>query len=258
MDYESCNCKVRNPSLAESGLRRIQWAEVLAFDFFGTLVSTPESLFVDDGRRTWQLLEKYGYKIESEVFKRNWEDCWNRMEAESNGDCVEFHFFDFVRKFLNENFPHKSPTLRHVKLLAETFLWEWNRGVKFFEENTQVIHQLSTNYRLALISNTNYPDLVYRNLAKARLNSVFDVIVTSVEFGIKKPDPMVFEHAACLLGVKTRDCIYVGDDPREDYEGAIGAGMGALLIDRDGRYRDFTGNRIGRLRELISCARESL
>lgn len=226
--------------------------KVLIFDFFGTLVSTPESLFVGEGRQTWQLLKKHGYQIELEVFKRNWEDCLSRMEAESNIDCAEFHFFGFVRTFLNEKFPSKSPTFRLVKLLAETFLWEWNQGVKLFDESTKVIHHLSTNYRLGLISNTHYPDLIYRNLAKARLNSAFDVTVTSVEFGIKKPDPRIFEHAVSLLGVKTRDCIYVGDDPREDYEGAIRAGMEALLIDRDGRYPDFTGNRISKLTELIS------
>ena len=226
--------------------------KALIFDFFGTLVSTPDSLFVGEGRRTWQLLKEYGYDIEFEVFKRNWEDCLSRMEEVSNINCVEFHFFNFVRTFLNENFPSKSSTFRLVKLLAETFLWDWNRGVKLFDESTQVIHQLTTDYRLGLISNTHYPDLIYRNLAKARLNSAFDVIVTSVEFGIKKPDPRIFEHAASLLGVKTRDCIYIGDDPREDYEGAIGAGMEALLIDRDGRYYDFTGNRISRLTELIS------
>lgn len=226
--------------------------KTVIFDFFGTLVSTPESLFVGEGRRTWQLLKKTGYEIEFKVFKRNWEDCLSRMEAESNVNCAEFHFFDFVRTFLKENFPSKSPTFRLVKLLAETFLWEWNQGVKLFDESTQVIHQLSRNYRLGLISNTHYPDLVYRNLAKARLNSAFDVIVTSVDFGIKKPDRRIFKHAASLLGVKTRDCIYIGDDPREDYEGAIGAGMEAVLIDRDSKYEDFTGNRISRLVELMS------
>ena len=226
--------------------------KTVIFDFFGTLVSTPESLFVGEDRRTWQLLKKTGYDIEFKVFKRNWEDCLSRMEAESNVNCVEFHFFDFVRTFLKENFPSKSPTFRLVKLLAETFLWEWNQGVKLFDESTQVIHQLSRNYRLGLISNTHYPDLVYRNLAKARLNSAFDVIVTSVDFGIKKPDRRIFKHAASLLGVKTRDCIYIGDDPREDYEGAIGAGMEAVLIDRDSKYEDFTGNRISRLVELMS------
>ena len=224
----------------------------VVFDFFGTLVSTPETLFVGEGRRTWQLLKKYDYEIEFEVFKRKWEDCLNRMETESNVDCVEFHFFDFVRTFLRKNFPSKSPTFRLVKLLAETFLWEWNRGVKWFDESKQVIHQLSTNYLLGIISNTHYPDLVYRNLAKASLDSAFDVIVTSVEFGIKKPDCRIFEHAASRLGVKTRDCIYVGDNPGEDYEGAIGAGMEMVLIDRDGKYQDFTGNRIRRLTELIS------
>jgi putative hydrolase of the HAD superfamily len=222
------------------------------FDFFGTLVSTPETLFVGKGRRTWQLLKKYDYEIEFEIFKKNWEDCLNRMETESNVDCVEFHFFHFVKTFLRQNFPSKSPTFRFVKSLAEAFLWEWNQGVKWFDESKQVIQQLSTNYQLGIISNTHYSDLVYRNLAKARLNGAFDVIVTSVDFGIKKPDYRIFKHAASLLGVKTRDCIYIGDDPREDYEGAIGAGMEALLVDRDSKYEDFTGNRISRLAKLMS------
>lgn len=224
----------------------------VVFDFFGTLVSTPETLFVGEGRRTWQLLKKYDYKVEFEVFKRNWEDCLNRMEAESNVDCVEFHFFDFVRTFLRQNFASKSPTFRFVKSLAETFLWEWNQGVKWFDESKQVIQQLSTNYRLGIISNTHYPDLVYRNLAKESLDSAFDVVVTSVEFGIKKPDSRIYEYTASRMGVKTRDCIYVGDNPREDYKGAIRAGMEALLIDRDGKYQDFTGNCICKLTELTS------
>ncbi len=225
--------------------------KVLIFDLFGTLLSVPESLFVDGGKRTWRLLKKYGYEVELEVFKRSWEDCLSRMEAESYVDCVEFHFFDFVKNFLRENFPSKPPTSSFVKLLAETFLWEWNRGVKPFDESTRVIKQLSKSHRLGLISNTHYPSLVYQNLAKAGLNNSFEVIVTSVEFGIKKPDRRIFEHAASLMGIKTGSCIYVGDDPKDDYEGAINTGMEALLIDREDRYPDFTGNRIKTLAELI-------
>ena len=226
--------------------------KIVIFDFFGTLFSTPESLFIGEKSRTWQLLKKYDYEIEFETFKRRWEDCLSRMEAESNVNCVEFHFFDFVKTFLKEIFPSKSTSSRIIELFAETFLWEWNQGVKLFDETKQVIHKLSTNYRLGIISNTHYPNLVYRNLAKAQLNSMFEVVVTSVEFGIMKPDPRIFEHAASLLSVETRDCIFVGDRPRDDYEGAINAGMKALLIDRQGKYCCFTKNRISKLTELIS------
>jgi HAD superfamily hydrolase (TIGR01549 family) len=224
--------------------------KAVIFDFFGTLVSTPESLFASGGKRTWQLLKKYDYGIEFEAFKRKWEDCLNQMEEESNLNYTEFHFFDFVKAFLQKNFPNKSPTFSLVKQLAETFLWEWNQGVWFFDESKQVIRQLSINCRIGLISKTHYPDLVYRNLAKAGINDAFDAIITSVEFGIKKPDHRIFEHAAFRLCVKTGDCLYVGDNPREDYEGAMNAGMEALLIDRNGKFHDFTGNRINKLMEL--------
>lgn len=225
--------------------------KAIIFDFFGTLARTPESMFPYGGERTWQLLKKEGYRIELEVFKRNWRDCLSRMDAESDADCVEFHFFDFVRTFLKENFPSKSPSSHFVKLLAETFLRDWNRGVELFDETTQVIHQLSRNHQLGLISNTHYADLVYQNLTKGRLNDLFEVVITSVEFGIKKPDRRIFERATSLLDVETEDCVYVGDNPSEDYEGAVDVGMEAFLIDRDGRYGDFTGNRISRLEELV-------
>lgn len=210
--------------------------KVFIFDLFGTLLKVPESLFVGGGRRTWLLLKRYGFDVELDVFQRNWEECLRRMEAESYVTCVEFHFFDFVKNFLRENFPSKPYTSNFVKLLAETFLWEWNRGVKPYNESRTVICKLSKNHRLGLISNTHYPSLVYQNLAKTRLDNFFDVVVTSVEFGIKKPDRRIFEHAARLMGVKTGNCIYVGDDPKDDYEGAISAGMEAILIDRENKY----------------------
>ncbi|MGQ9507612.1 MAG: HAD family hydrolase [Candidatus Bathycorpusculaceae bacterium] len=227
--------------------------DVVFLDFFGTLVSTPKSLFVGEGGRTWLLLKKYGYEIELDVFKKNWESCLNRMEEESNVSCVEFHFFDFVRAFLRENFPSKPASFRFVKLLAETFLWEWNQGVKWFNESKRVIQKLSKNHRLGIISNTHYSNLISWNLTKAGLTNAFNVIVTSVEYGLKKPDHRIFEYAASQLHVKPRDCVYVGDNPTEDYEGAIGAGMKAVLIDREDRYHNFAGRRIKTLEELIPC-----
>lgn len=173
----------------------------------------------------WLALQNLYSSVKADGLGNYWKNRTVRLNSrflsemgrlfESNGGRIRcwlcwVSFFYFVRTFLQQNFPSKSPTFRLVKLLAETFLWGWNRGVKWFDESKQVIHQLSTNYLLWIISNTHYPNLVYRNLSKASLDSAFDVIVTFVELGIKKLDCRIFEHAASRLGAKTGDCIYVG------------------------------------------------
>jgi putative hydrolase of the HAD superfamily len=40
------------------------------------------------------------------------------------------------------------------------------------------------------------------------------------------------------LGVPAHEALHCGDDPRRDVEGAQGAGVLPVLMDREGRYPD--------------------
>ncbi len=62
----------------------------------------------------------------------------------------------------------------------------------------------------------------------------FDVVVTSGELGIKKPDPKLFVEAARRLRVSTRECAVVGDSWK-DVEGGKKAGMKVVLVMRAGQ-----------------------
>jgi HAD superfamily hydrolase (TIGR01509 family) len=55
------------------------------------------------------------------------------------------------------------------------------------------------------------------------------VVVLSFEAGMVKPDPRIFESAAHGMGLRTDDCVMVGDSPTAD-GGAVHAGMSALLV----------------------------
>lgn len=48
----------------------------------------------------------------------------------------------------------------------------------------------------------------------------FEVILVSEEVGVKKPDPSIFEMAMDRLKLRPDKCVYVGDRPRDDIEGA--------------------------------------
>lgn len=80
-------------------------------------------------------------------------------------------------------------------------------------------------------------------LEELGLAGFLDVVVSSGEVGVSKPDPRIFLEAAVRAQVSPAGALYVGDLYDSDVVGARGAGMDAVLLDRHGlfgRYRDCT------------------
>ena len=84
--------------------------------------------------------------------------------------------------------------------------------------------------RLGVISNwdSRLPAL----LSALGLNAHFECVVSSAAAGYEKPHPAIFHAGLQALGVEPSRALHVGDRLEEDYEGAIGAGLQALLVDR--------------------------
>ena len=55
-----------------------------------------------------------------------------------------------------------------------------------------------------------------------RMRLALDLIVTSAEVGVEKPDPAVFHAALTKAGVKPEEAVYVGDDYNNDVQGVEG------------------------------------
>jgi putative hydrolase of the HAD superfamily len=66
------------------------------------------------------------------------------------------------------------------------------------------------------------------------LGEVVDVIVSSADVGLHKPDPRIFELACSRAGVSPHEAAHVGDHHYADVLGASAVGMRAVLIDRHG------------------------
>jgi putative hydrolase of the HAD superfamily len=89
-------------------------------------------------------------------------------------------------------------------------------------------------YKIGLISNTGRsPGDALRNLLNSYdLLKFFQVTVFSNEVGRRKPDRIIFEHAARLLGAENHEVIHVGDNPETDFWGARNAGMRAIFLNQ--------------------------
>lgn len=63
------------------------------------------------------------------------------------------------------------------------------------------------------------------------LRKYCDLILVSGDIGVHKPDKRIFEIAANQLGLETKECIYVGDHPVNDIQGALSSGMKAIRMN---------------------------
>ncbi len=88
----------------------------------------------------------------------------------------------------------------------------------------------SRGVRLVVVSNWDHS--LHERLEETGLAPLLDGAVASAEFGRAKPDPAIFVHA--LAGVDPAAALHVGDSPVEDAEGALAAGLRAVLLARDG------------------------
>jgi putative hydrolase of the HAD superfamily len=66
---------------------------------------------------------------------------------------------------------------------------------------------------------------VWLRIVGLGLHHYFDEIITSEDFGVKKPDPKPYRRALEVLGTKPSETLMVGDWPERDIKGAKGMGI---------------------------------
>ena len=90
---------------------------------------------------------------------------------------------------------------------------------------------------IGLITNFNDGQMQREKIRGAGLEGQFDGVYISGEVGVWKPEPGIFEHAAADLGVTPSECVHIGNSIQSDVEGALAAGMIAVLVEEDDRPR---------------------
>ena len=119
-------------------------------------------------------------------------------------------------------------------LFASGYLPEYERAWRAFEDAVPALSALAAaGLRLAVL--TNGSEL--QQTKKLRSTGLIDLVgpvFTADALGHRKPDPRVFLTACEHLGVLPGTVLYVGDEFEVDVLGARGAGLAAVLLDRDG------------------------
>jgi len=116
----------------------------------------------------------------------------------------------------------------------------WNTAYAFSPEegiydvlDTLERHDIKTG----ILSNAAFSGtLLEEELEKHDLLRRFSFIISSADYGVRKPHPRFFNIATRKIGLEPEDIWFVGDKPQFDIKGAIAAGMHPVWYNpRDGK-----------------------
>jgi putative hydrolase of the HAD superfamily len=114
----------------------------------------------------------------------------------------------------------------------------------------EALQRIRKKYQIAVISNAD--GKIADCLERCGLADCFLTITDSGIVGHEKPHPVIFETALKSVGARPEESLYVGDVYSVDYRGATRAGMGAVLFDVAGAYREKGIPRVESLEELVT------
>lgn len=223
--------------------------ECIIFDLFGTLI-TAES---DDNAH--RALSKELAHIHGYVF--SWEEHFELYyELVHRGREEKFTSNQAVWKallILSDKHGFK-PKIDYdeIRRLHLMFHIDYAEPYQDAKEALSLAKKLCGKVGLVTDADTEMALGILRRLG---LLEYLDVVVTSEEYGVNKPDPKLFLIAAEKLGVNPTRCVMIGDSWK-DVEGAKKAGMKAIFLKR--RDIELTINPDAEAHSLVEAVKKAV
>jgi putative hydrolase of the HAD superfamily len=172
--------------------------------------------------RRGEVLNLY-FQIMKEQFARNTEAYPEFDVVAIWREVLERHASDFTRSLPSEK-------LRQMPL----FLAELHRGISrkrlsLFPQVQEVLNQLKTRYRLAVVSDAQSA-YALPELRALGLHEYFDPIIISGDYGYRKPDARLFQKALDHLQIRPDQAVFIGNDCYRDIFGSRQLGMKTVLF----------------------------
>jgi putative hydrolase of the HAD superfamily len=195
--------------------------KAVTFDVGGTLIEP----WLSVGHVYSKVAARHGFNIPPELLNERFAAAWKAKQNFGHSmrdwsDLVDTTFADLIPK---------PPSQTFFPELYEEFAVQ--RSWKIFDDVMPCLTKLQQRkVRLAVIS--NWDERLRPLLENLNLTHFFETIVVSIEVGAPKPSPTIFNVVAEKLQLNPNEILHIGDSPREDVDGARGAGFAARLIAR--------------------------
>jgi putative hydrolase of the HAD superfamily len=201
-------------------------ARAVFFDVDFTLIY-PGPMFRGEGYHAF--CQRHGIAVDPQRFDVAVISASALLEGPDDAPYADEIFVNYTRHIIEQ----MGGSGDQLDACAREMFQEWAACHHFelYEEVPDVLRDLAARgIRIGLISNS------HRCLASFQshfeLQGLIAATVSSSEHGFMKPNPSIFHAALQLVDVPASAAVMVGDSDRQDVEGALRAGMRAVLLHR--------------------------
>jgi len=164
-----------------------------------------------------------------EIYEEHNLDLWRRYGL----DQVTKQYLEYDRMFFPLMMaPRPLSSDVAIPLAVEMGKEHLGNTTRFFSllpDAAEVIRTLATRYPLTIVSN-GFIEVQYKKISLSGLGDCFTHVVLSEEVGAQKPNPVIYEKALSLNGLKAEDVVMIGDSWTSDIQGAINAGIDQIWV----------------------------
>jgi len=176
---------------------------------------------------------RHGVRLPVSVVEARFQEAWkgrHSVDKLKNDRAEKLWWKDVVHRVMGEHFtPSAFRTFFNDLYGSFAHPAHW----RLFQDALPTIRALrQKGRRVAILSNWD-SRLVQLSESIGLTREVDFVMISSLE-GLVKPDRRLFHRALKKANANPEETLHVGDSLREDYHGATGAGLSALLLDRQG------------------------
>ncbi len=173
-------------------------------------------------------------------FSKKREQYWREGRKTKTEFPTSLIYREVLESLQEENFVNKIDHLDAdtYEKLAEIYHSFEQEEWKPFPKTKETLEKLSKyeDIKLAVLSNHPSHKMVENSLKEYGLFTYFDAVVTSAEFGKRKPDPGIFHYTLEKMGLtENNECMVCGDE-YADVVGGDRAGMQTILCERKYKF----------------------
>ena len=117
-----------------------------------------------------------------------------------------------------------------IHLLSEDYITHLTTFDHLFEDTIDVLNYLQPNYQLHIITN-GFSIAQEKKLTVSNISHYFKTVTNAEMAGVKKPNPIIFNHALQLANAKPTESIMIGDNYEADVLGALNVGYDAIFFN---------------------------
>ena len=128
-------------------------------------------------------------------------------------DLIQYQIDDDKINFLSDKYIYYLPKYNHL-----------------FDGTIEILEYLTPKYKLHIITN-GFAEIQNNKLNNANISHYFQTITNSEMAGVKKPNPIIFQHALDKSKAQKESSIMIGDCMEADIYGAIHSGFDAILFN---------------------------